>query len=273
MELKVFTWNLFHGRDGPPDRALYTRWAEWTRRTERNATHVQVNRPLRAEFVSVLDSAAWDLALLQEAPPRWLAALRRGCGADGASAPTSRNSLGWLRGWAATLNPDLIASGEGGSNMVFVRSPGAIEATETVELARRPERRTMLLARVRLPSGARIAVACMHLSVDSTGQGPAEVARAGDRAVAFAAGGPLIFGGDLNLRPARQPEAFAELERRHGLAPATGPQAIDHLLARGLAVAAAPHALPASARELAAEPGRALRLSDHALVAAGFEVR
>ena len=163
------------------------------------------------------------MALLQEAPPRWLGPLRRGCGADGASALTSRNSLGWLRGLAATLNPDLIASNEGGSNMVLVRSPGAIEATETVELARRPERRTMLLARVRLASGARIAVACMHLSVDSTGQGPAEVARAADRAVAFAAGRPLIFGGDLNLRPARQPEAFAELERRHGLAPPTGP--------------------------------------------------
>ena len=271
--VRTVTWNLFHGRDHPPDPALFTWAGRLLRRTERNATHVQVNRPLRAEFVSVLDSAAWDVALLQEAPPRWLAALRRGCSADGASALTSRNSLGWLRGLAATLNPDLIASGEGGSNMVLVRSPGAIEATETVELARRPERRTMLLARVRLASGARIAVACMHLSVDSTGQGPAEVARAGDRAVAFAAGGPLIFGGDLNLRPARQPEAFAELERRHGLAPPTGPQAIDHLLVRGLAVVAAPHALPASARELAAEPGRVLRLSDHALVAAGFEVR
>jgi hypothetical protein len=57
------------------------------------------------------------------------------------------------------------------------------------------------------------------------------------------------------------------------LAPPTGPQAIDHLLARGMRPVEAPHALPASARELPAEPGRLLRLSDHALVAARFEVR
>jgi len=241
--------------------------------TERDATHVQVNRPLGSEFVSVLDRVEWDVALLQEAPPRWLGPLRDGCGADAALALTSRNSLGPLRGLAADLNPDLIASGEGGSNMVLVRSPGTIEATEEVELAKHPERRALLLARVRLAAGARLAVACMHLSVDSTGHGPGEVARAAERAVAFAGDRPLVFGGDLNLRPARQPEAFAELVRRHGLAPPTGPHAIDHLLARGMAVADPPRALPDAARELPAEPGRVLRLSDHALVAARFEVR
>ena len=271
--VRTVTWNLFHGRDHPPDPALFTWSARLLRRTRRNATHVQVNRPLRAEFVSVLDAARWDVALLQEAPPRWLPALREGCRADGALALTSRNSLGGLRALAADLNPDLIASGEGGSNMVLVRSPGVIEATEAVELARRPERRAMLLARVRLPAGPRVTVACMHLSVPPTGQGPDEVLRAAERAVGVAAGGPLIFGGDLNLRPARQPEVFAELEQRYGLAPPTGPNAIDHLLARDMAVADPPHALPAAARELPAEPGRALRLSDHALVAAGFEMR
>lgn len=241
--------------------------------TERNSTHVQVNRSLRTQFASVLDATDWDVALLQEAPPRWLGALALECGADGALALTSRNGLGSLRALAADLNPDLIASGEGGSNMVLVRAPGVVEATETVELARRPERRSMLLARLRLAGGRRLAVACMHLSVDSTGQGPAEALDAAGRAVAFADGAPLVFGGDLNLRPHRQPEVFAELEHRHGLAPPTGPDAIDHLLARDLAVAAASRALPAPARELEAEPGRVMRLSDHAPVAAGFEMR
>jgi len=241
--------------------------------TERDATHVQVNRPLRSEFVSVLDAAEWDVALLQEAPPRWVDDLRRGCRADAARALTSRNTLGGVRGLAARLNPDLIASGEGGSNMVLVRSPGTIEAVEEVELARRPERRVMLLARVRPAAGGRLAVACMHLSVDSTGRGPGEVAQAAAHAVAFAGADPLVFGGDLNLRPARQPEAFADLERRQGLAPPTAPSAIDHLLVRGLAVADPPRALGDSARELPAERGRALRLSDHAIVAARFEMR
>ncbi len=271
--VRTVTWNLFHGRDHPPNPALRSWRSRLLRLTERDDTHVQVNRPLRSEFVSVLDRIEWDVALLQEAPPRWLGPLRDGCGANAALALTSRNSLGRLRGLAAELNPDLVASGEGGSNMVLVRSPGQIEAEQEVALATRPERRALLLARVRLASGVRLAVACMHLSVDSTGQGRGEVARAAELAVAFAGDGPLVFGGDLNLRPARRPEVFEELERRHGLAPPTGPHAIDHLLARAMAVADQPHALPDPARELPAEAGRALRLSDHALVAARFEVR
>jgi len=271
--VRTATWNLFHGRDHPPDPALFTWRSRLLRRTERNATHVQVNRPLRKEFVSTLAAAEWDIVLLQEAPPRWLPALREGCRADGALALTSRNSVGWLRGFAAELNPDLIASGEGGSNMILVRAPGTLQATETVELARRPERRTMLLARLTLPSGQPLCAACMHLSVPPTGQGTDEVLRAAGRAVAFAGDAPLLFGGDLNLRPSRQPEAFAELERGYGLAPPTGPKAIDHLLVRGMGVVDPPRALPPSARELPAEADRVLRLSDHDLVAARFEMR
>jgi len=66
---------------------------------------------------------------------------------------------------------------------------------------------------------------------------------------------------------------FAQLEGRHGLAPPTAPRAIDHLLGRGMAVAEAPRELADSARELPAEGGRALRLSDHGIVAASFEMR
>ena len=58
----------------------------------------------------------------------------------------------------------------------------------------------------------------MHLSVPSTGQGPAEVLRAAELAVAFAGPDPLILGGDLNLRPSSTRRVFEELERRFGLA-------------------------------------------------------
>jgi endonuclease/exonuclease/phosphatase family metal-dependent hydrolase len=234
---------------------------------------VQVNRPLREEFATVLDRLEWDVALLQEAPPRWCDALSRAAGAQGELALTSRNGLGRLRRGLADLNPDLIASNEGGSNMVLVRAPGGIGEVRRVALASRPERRAMLLARVRLAGGAGLTVACMHLSVDSTGRGPAEVIHAAEQAVAFAGSGPLLFGGDLNLRPARRPEAFAALEERFGLAPPTAPTAIDHLLVRGLAVTAPPRLLPAAARELPAGAGRRLQLSDHAPVAGSFEVR
>ena len=81
---------------------------------------------------------------------------------------------------------------------------------------------------------------------------------------------PLLFGGDLNLRPGQTPEAFDALAERFGLRPPTGPDAIDHLLARGMAVAAAPAQWPPERREVE-EGGLALRLSDHAPVEAVFE--
>ena len=179
--VRTVTWNLFHGRDHPPDPALFTWRSRLLRRTERNATHVQVNRPLRAEFVSVLDArglgrraAAGGAAALAAGAARGLPRGRR-AGAD--LAQLARAACAAL---AADLNPDLIASGEGGSNMVLVRAPGAIEATEAVELARRPERRTMLLARVRLAAG-RAAGRGLHAPVGGLrpGQGPAEVAARG----------------------------------------------------------------------------------------------
>ena len=74
------------------------------------------------------------------------------------------------------------------------------------------------------------------------------------------------FGGDFNLRPRRQPEPFARLRERFGLAPPTDPAAIDHLLVRGAEVVEAPRRLPPEERELIEPDGRRLRLADHAPV-------
>ena len=269
----ALTWNLFHGRDFPPDPALFTWRSRLLRRTERNATHVQVNRPLLDPFANALDAMDWQVALLQEAPPRWLRLLGERCGCSGVLARTSRNELPALRAAAAQLNPDLIASNEGGSNMVLVRAPGRLEQVERVPLAVRPERRTLLLARVSLPCGSPLAVACMHLSVNSTGQGPAEVERAATMASRFAGGAPLLFGGDLNLRPRQHPNTFTRLRDSFGLQASTRPEAIDHLLTAGLGTLSRPRALEPSDRELVAEPGRRLRLSDHAPIVGRFEMR
>ncbi|MDX6589470.1 MAG: hypothetical protein QOI84_744, partial [Solirubrobacterales bacterium] len=76
-------------------------------------------------------------------------------------------------------------------------------------------------------------------------------------------------GGDLNLRPARQPEVFDRLRDEFGLAAPTASDAIDHILVRGLEVAQPPNRWPPERRELPLE-GRALRLSDHAPVEARF---
>ncbi|MGC1851462.1 MAG: hypothetical protein WA687_03355, partial [Solirubrobacterales bacterium] len=92
MRFTAISWNLFHGRDFPPDPALFTWRSRVLRIAERNATHIQVNRDLLREFAAMLSDAEWDVALLQECPPRWCEPLARACGAEPHRALTSRNS-------------------------------------------------------------------------------------------------------------------------------------------------------------------------------------
>jgi endonuclease/exonuclease/phosphatase family metal-dependent hydrolase len=259
--IRALTWNLFHGRDFPPNPALLTCRSRLTRRSERDATHIQVNRDLQAEFASLLAGWEWDIALLQECPPRWSGALAAACSAGSHRVLTSRNWFGPITSLIARLNPDLIASWEGGSNLTLVRGPSIVERRALV-VRRLPERRVM--AFTRLASGP--CVANLHASGPDALAEP-ELLAAGERAAAWAGEAPLIFGGDLNLRPEDSP-AFERLERELGLRPPLA-GSIDHLLARGLAVAAPPRAMAPEEREIRAD-GRAIRLSDHAPVAASF---
>jgi endonuclease/exonuclease/phosphatase family metal-dependent hydrolase len=142
-----------------------------------------------------------------------------------------------------------------------------VAETHVHTIAEQPERRRMLLTRLRTPDGAQLAVANLHASVRSVPTSGEEVIAAAARAVEWAGELPLVFGGDLNHSPAREPHVFAELERRFGLAPPTPGDAIDHLLLRGLDVVEPPHKLPDSVRELTRDDGLLLQLSDHACVA------
>jgi endonuclease/exonuclease/phosphatase family metal-dependent hydrolase len=274
MELGALTWNLFHGRDHPPDPTLFTWRSRLLRTTERNDTHVQVNRDLAPEFESVLAGAAWDVALLQECPPRWNGSLAEACGAAGHAVATSRNSLGWIRTTLARLNPDLIASNEGGSNLTLVRGE-IVERRELVLTAGpQPERRVMAFTRARIGEPrAEICVANLHASAGAGRRGEAEreVLTAAGHAVEWAGPTPLLFGGDLNLRPG-ETNVYAELARRHNLTGASAPGALDHLLARGLAPVRPPSEWEPVRREVP-EGGRAIRLSDHPPVDALFNVK
>jgi endonuclease/exonuclease/phosphatase family metal-dependent hydrolase len=223
------TWNLHHGQAAP-----------------------------RPDFVRVLDALEWHLALLQEAPPRWRAALARELHAQSAISLTSRNFGAPARSWVAERWPHLIKSNEGGSNQLLVREPWKVEATREFTLARVPERRRMLWARLSGPRA--LAVANLHGSVDSVRGASEQVLRAAAQAVEWSRELPLLFGGDLNLRPSRQPEVFEQLAERFGLAPPTAPDAIDHLLARGLEIVEPP------------QRGPALPLSDHAYVTAAVGI-
>ncbi len=265
MEFTAISWNLFHGRDFPPDPALFTWRSRLLRARERNATHLQVNRDLLDEFARLLAGAEWDVALLQECPPRWWDRLTDACAAKAHGVLTSRNSFGSLRTRAARLNPDLIGAGEGGSNLTLIRSGGIVERRETTIHDRRPERRVM--AFIRTAEG--LCVANLHATNDRPELAAEDVLRAAEAASEWAGDAPLLFGGDLNLRPAESPALFEELRERFGLAAPTSPDAIDHLLVRGLEIVAPPRLWPPERRELR-EDGRALRLSDHAPVEARF---
>jgi endonuclease/exonuclease/phosphatase family metal-dependent hydrolase len=268
VAIRILTWNLFHGRDFPPDPDLLTWRSRLLRISERNESHVQVNRDLRAEFAAVLAAAEWDAALLQECPPRFARHLADACAAEAHRVLTSRNSLGRLRAAAARVNPDLIASVEGGSNLTLVRESGplgGIAERRGIEIhAGRPERRAMALTR----TGSGIVLANLHASAHDPALASADVLGAAAAAAELAGPAPLVFGGDLNLRPAESPETFARLERRFGLRGTTAPRAIDHILSRGLERSGPVRVWRGEAREVDGGRGRAIRLSDHAPVEA-----
>ena len=268
MRVRALSWNLFHGRDFPPDPSLFTWRSRVLRITERNATHLQVNGDLFREFAGVIAEAEWDVALLQECPPRWAEPLASACAAEAHRALTSRNSLGPLRAILARLNPDLIGSNEGGSNLTLVRRElGEIAARRELVLTPgpNPERRTM--AFTTLASG--LCLANLHASTADP-QASAELRAAGERCLQWAEGAPVILGGDFNVRP-RQSEIFTDLAELGFSSPAD-PDAIDHLLAAGMEVRDPAAPWPAAGREVERD-GLAIRLSDHAPIAAGFAAK
>src|SRR3954471_11896814 len=110
--VRAVTWNLFHGQAAP-----------------------------RPEFVRLLDSLDWHIALLQEAPPRWRGALARELHAQSAISLTSRNFGAPIRSWIAERWPRVIKSNEGGSNQLIARAPFRIDETRELPIARFPERR------------------------------------------------------------------------------------------------------------------------------------
>jgi endonuclease/exonuclease/phosphatase family metal-dependent hydrolase len=154
-------------------------------------------RPLAAEFAAALSSWSWDVALLQEVPPWWPSRLGAATGASARMALTSRNSLLCARRAIAARKPDLLKANGGGSNAILVRG-GAIGEHRTRALTRRPERRVM--------HGISLAgegwIVNLHGSLRPE-QRRASLLTAAATALEWAAGAPLVFGGDLNsTRPA-----------------------------------------------------------------------
>ncbi len=184
----------------------------------------------------------WDVALLQEVPPWWAEPLARACDAEQRRALTSRNALPALRRLVAERHPDAIKSNGGGANAVLTR--GAIAEHAALRLRTWPERRVAQL--VRLGCGTTVV---NHHGSARVPLAEDELRRLWVAALAFARGGPLVLGGDLNLREPRPAGGAEHVAWRD----------VDHLFALGLHACGEAQRL---AREVRVEAGR-VQLSDH----------
>jgi len=130
-------------------------------------------------------------------PPWWPERLAAASGAVARMALTSRNTLLPVRRAIAARNPDLIAANGGGCNAILARG-GTIAEHRSRELTTRPERRVM--HGIALQGAGWIVN--LHASTHPPEQRHADLLAAAATALEWAAGAPLVFGGDLNsLRP------------------------------------------------------------------------
>jgi endonuclease/exonuclease/phosphatase family metal-dependent hydrolase len=262
------TWNVFHGRDWPPEPELQVRAHKGNcRRGPRlGDRYEQTNWDLFDRFATLIREGDWDVALLQEFPPAWKERMAAATGAEAHRAFSGRNWFQPLTSLIGRWRPDLLGAWEGGSNTTLVR-PGAgpIAERHRIVLTRRPETRVMALTR--MVSG--LCVANLHASTHPP-SAELELLAAAWRATAYAGSKPLIFGGDFNVRP-HASAVYRQLEERFGLAPPTAPDSIDHLLVRGLELIQPPSALTPEKRDVTdADTGKLIRLSDHDLVIGRF---
>ncbi len=160
----------------------------------------------------------------------------------------------------------MIGSSEGGSNLTLARGAAGkmVEKTD-FKLTDKPEKRMMVLTK--LESG--LSVANLHVST-AVPQAERELLAGAERAVEFAEGGPLLFGGDFNVRP-KGSDIYERLAEQFGLVHPTGPDRLSHLLARDTEIIEKPAKWPPEKREIKdPETGLAIRLSDHHPVQARF---
>ncbi|HEX6587136.1 MAG TPA: endonuclease/exonuclease/phosphatase family protein [Solirubrobacterales bacterium] len=262
------TWNLFHGRDWPPEPELQVgaKKGNWRRGPRLGVDYEQVNWDLFDAFASKIAGVDWDVALFQEFPPSWRGRMADASGAEAHRALSGRNWLQPLTSLIGRWRPDLIGSWEGGSNSTLVRrGAGPIAERRRIVLTRRPELRVMALTR--LESG--LCLANLHVSTKPA-SAEQELTTAAERASDFAETNPLLFGGDFNVRP-RESDVFDRLRRRFGLARPTAPDRLSHLLVRGLEITDPPAAWPPEARDIVdPDTGLKIRLSDHNPVIARF---
>jgi endonuclease/exonuclease/phosphatase family metal-dependent hydrolase len=193
--MRVLTWNLMHGRSVPG-----------------------AGRDLLTEFAAALGGWEWDVALLQEVPPWWPAALGARLRAEHRTVLTSRNAGLAVRRAIAVRWPDAIKSNGGGANAILARRD-RIVADRATRLCWLPERRWA--HGVQLGSG--VWIVNLHATAGNAPAAERDCAVALAAARRWAGGSPLVFGGDLNVRAPSLP-GMAWVASRD----------VDHLFLNGL---------------------------------------
>ena len=228
-------------------------------------THVLLNRDLFDEFAALLAAAKWDVALLQEVPPRWDERLAAATRSNHFRGLTSRMWMSPVCSPIARKRPQLPGSWEGGSNLILARKDrpdSTITHRQNDTLTWTPERRTLSMAR--LADG--LCIANFHASTGRV-RGERDVLKAAELAVHWAGQSPLVFGGDFNIRPAKSAAVFAELHDHYGFTAPAEDAAIDHLLMRGGTVLEETSSWTPGRRDVPdPESDLLIRLSDHAPV-------
>jgi endonuclease/exonuclease/phosphatase family metal-dependent hydrolase len=194
--VRVLTWNLFHGRSRPSS-----------------------GRSLQREFAAALAGWEWDVALLQEVPPWFPEPLAAAAGAQQRAQLTSRNQLLPLTRAISVRNPDLLKSWGGGCNAILVRGAPILEH-RALRLRRRPEGRWVHGVRL---GGVWVVNVHSHNHPEPAALADTEKAIAAARA--WAGAGPLIFGGDINLKHPPEFPGLVHVAGNH----------VDHLFTDGRA--------------------------------------
>jgi endonuclease/exonuclease/phosphatase family metal-dependent hydrolase len=210
VSLRVVTWNLKHGRSVPG-----------------------AGRDLFDDFSEALAGWEWDLALLQEVPPWWPAALGERLHAASARVLTSRNAALPLRRAIAVRWPDAIKSNGGGCNATLVRRGAAIAERRALRLSLLPERRRLLAVRLDSAHDPPLWVGNLHANGRPAGAAARESRLAAETMLAWAGRrAPIVLGGDFNLRSAAL-DGYAQAAAHD----------VDFVFVRGLDIAASPATL------------------------------
>ena len=297
-EIRVLTWNLFHGQDGaglgPTLRSTLLGCGVG------DGAFLHLNRKWIDEMADVIASRRPTFAALQEVPPLAVARLaaRTGMRVAHAVMPPLVGSVR-LRGQLAERNPDLWQTHEGTVNAVLIAAPWQIVAggvwtvrhnppgfvTRTAYGLRLPRRealhwllepRRLVAVRIRHPAGPTVTVASLHCHNSLVWELIAhEVRRVIPRILErVPPDEPVLVAGDVNAAGVEHPAIRALVAA--GLAEdTTADLAMDHVFHRGLRVTSPPRTSPRDVREIdAAHRGRRYRvlLSDHDLVEATYRI-